>query len=56
VDELPKACTVVDAQGKCIVLPIQDERVSVKHLKSGQYTLQITMNGRNQSVSFIKAN
>lgn len=56
VDELPKACTVVDAQGKGIVLPIQDERVSVKHLKSGQYTLQITMNGRNQSVSFIKAN
>ena len=56
VDELPKACTVVDAQGKCIVLPIQDERVSVKHLKSGQYTLQITMKGRNQSVSFIKAN
>ncbi len=56
VDELPKACTVVDAQGKCIVLPIQDECVSVKHLKSGQYTLQITMNGRNQSVSFIKGN
>ncbi len=56
VDELPKACTVVDAQGKCIVLPIQDERVSVKHLKSGQYTLQISMNGRIQSVSFIKAN
>ena len=56
VDELPKSCTVVDAQGKCIVLPIQDERVSVKHLKSGQYTLQITMNGRNQSVSFIKGN
>lgn len=56
VDELPKSCTVVDAQGKCIVLPIQDECVSVKHLKSGQYTLQITMNGRNQSVSFIKGN
>jgi subtilisin family serine protease len=56
VDELPKECTVVDAQGKCIVLPIQDEHVSVKHLKSGQYTLQISMNGRIQSVSFIKAN
>jgi minor extracellular serine protease Vpr len=56
VDELPKSCTVVDAQGKCIVLPIKDECVSVKHLKSGQYTLQITMNGRNQSVSFIKGN
>ena len=56
VDELPKECTVVDAQGKCIVLPIQDEHVSVKHLKSGQYTLQISMNGRIQSASFIKAN
>ena len=56
VDELPKECTVVDAQGKCIVLPIQDEHVSVKHLKSGQYTLQISLNGRIQSVSFIKAN
>jgi subtilisin family serine protease len=56
VDELPKECTVVDAQGKCIVLPIQDEHVFVKHLKSGQYTLQISMNGRIQSVSFIKAN
>ncbi len=56
VDELPKECTVVDAQGKCIVLAIQDEHVSVKHLKSGQYTLQISMNGRIQSVSFIKAN
>jgi subtilisin family serine protease len=56
VDELPKECTVVDAQGKCIVLPIQDEHVSVKHLKSGQYSLQISMNGRIQSASFIKAN
>jgi subtilisin family serine protease len=56
VDELPKECTVVDAQGKCILLPIQDEHVSVKHLKSGQYTLQISMNGRIQSASFIKAN
>jgi subtilisin family serine protease len=56
VDELPKECTVVDALGKCIVLPIQDEHVSVKHLKSGKYSLQISMNGRIQSASFIKAN
>ncbi|MEY4126542.1 MAG: hypothetical protein RL737_731 [Bacteroidota bacterium] len=56
VDELPKECTVVDAQGKCIVLPIQDEFLSVKHLKPGQYTLQLTINGQMQSASFIKAN
>ena len=56
VDELPNACTVVDAQGKCMVLPIQDEHVSVKYLKPGQYTLQLTINGQVQSASFIKAN
>jgi len=56
VDELPKECTIVDAQGKCVMLPIQDEHVSVKHLKAGQYTMQINMNGRIQSVTFIKAN
>ena len=56
VDELPNACTVVDAQGKCMVLPIQDEHVSVKYLKPGQYTLQLLINGQMQSASFIKAN
>ena len=56
VDELPNACTVVDAQGKCMVLPIQDEHVSVKYLKPGQYTVQLTINGQVQSASFIKAN
>lgn len=56
VDELPKECTVVDAQGKCITLPIQDEHVLVKHLKPGQYTLQLNINGQLQSASFIKVN
>ena len=56
VDELPKECMIVDAQGKCMALPIQDEHVSVKHLKPGQYTLQLTINGQVQSASFIKAN
>ncbi len=56
VDELPKECMILDAQGKCITLPIQNEHVSVKNLKPGQYTLKLILNGRNQSVSFIKAN
>ena len=56
VDELPKECTVVDAQGKGMVLPIQDEHVLVKHLKPGQYTLQLNINGQLQSASFIKVN
>jgi subtilisin family serine protease len=56
VDELPKECTVVDAQGKYITLPIQDEHVLVKHLKPGQYTLQLNINGQLQSASFIKVN
>ncbi|MFM7595349.1 MAG: S8 family peptidase [Flavobacteriales bacterium] len=56
VDELPKECLILDAQGKCMTLPIQNEHVSVKHLKPGHYTLQLTMNGQVQSVSFIKAN
>ena len=56
VDELPKECTVVDAQGNRMVLPIQDEHVLVKHLKPGQYTLQLNINGQLQSASFIKVN
>ena len=56
VDELPKECMIVDAQGKCMALPIQDEHVSVKHLKPGQYTLRLLIDGKAQSASFIKAN
>lgn len=56
VDELPKECVIIDAQGKRLALPIHDESVSVKHLKPGQYTLQLTIDGRMQSASFIKAN
>ena len=56
VDELPKECMIVDAQGKCMALPIQNEHVSVKHLKPGQYTLRLLIDGKAQSASFIKAN
>lgn len=56
VDELPKVCTIIDAQGQRTVLSILQEQVNVKQLKPGKYTLQIEVGGHLQSVSFIKSN
>jgi hypothetical protein len=56
VDELPKVCTIIDAQGQRTVLSILQEQVNVKQLKPGKYTLQMEVGGHLQSVSFIKSN
>jgi hypothetical protein len=56
IDELPSDCTIIDAQGQRIILPIHQEKVTVKSLKPGQYTLQLVIDGHIQSQSFIKTN
>lgn len=56
IDELPNDCTIIDAQGQRIILPIYQEKVTVKSLKPGQYTLQLVIDGHIQSQSFIKTN
>jgi len=56
VDELPSKCWLIDECGERFELNIQNESVNVKQLAPGKYTLQLYLDGKMQSESFVKVN
>lgn len=56
VDELPSKCWLIDECGERFELNIQNESVNVKHLASGKYIIQLLLEGKMQSESFVKIN
>jgi len=56
VDELPSKCWLIDECGERYELNIQNESVNVKQLAAGKYILQLYLDGKMQSESFVKIN
>ena len=56
IDELPTSCTVIDECGERMELKVQNERVNVKHLAPGKYVIQLFLDGKTQTETFVKIN
>jgi hypothetical protein len=56
IDELPASCTIIDECGERMELKVQNERVNVKHLAPGKYVIQLFLDGKTQTETFVKIN
>ncbi len=54
IDELPTHVQIIDAMGKITEKTVQNAKISVSDLKSGNYWIRAEINGRIEQQAFVK--